>query len=253
MNEMLRRVFIRAHCPIEVALTCVSWYITYPLSSRQLQELMTERGTSVDRSTILRWAIKLLPMLAAVCRHRKRPVGKRWRMDETYIKVAGQRKYLYRAVDRSGATVDFLLRAKRDYAEVRAIIERAIKLHDLPGKVSNDKSGYNKAAIFSVQGDTGLAIPMRHSKYLNNIVELDFHQIKRITRPMLSFKNFRCAQIINAGFETMHMICKGQLADTKDEAAAAATHFNTLAFRSPHLSAIPLAPSSYCDRTIFCR
>ena len=95
---------------------------------------MAERGITVDHSTTHRWAIKMLPLLAAICLRRKRPVGKSWRMDETYIKVAGQWKYLYRAVDKSGDTVDFLLRAKRDHAAARAFFERAIGLHDVPEK-----------------------------------------------------------------------------------------------------------------------
>ena len=112
----------------------------------------------------------MLPVLAAACRRRKRPVGKSWRMDETYIKVAGQWKYLYRAVDKNGATVDFLLRAKRDYAAARAFFERAIGLHDVPEKIAIDKSGSDKAAVVSIQADTGLVIAMRQSKYLNNIL-----------------------------------------------------------------------------------
>ena len=87
--------------------------MAYPLSLRQIEEMRAERGVEVDHATIHRWAIKMLPVLVTVCRRRKRPVDKSWRMDETYIKVAGPWKYLYRAVDKSGATVDFLLRAKR--------------------------------------------------------------------------------------------------------------------------------------------
>jgi putative transposase len=230
MNETLRRVFIRLHYPIEVILTCVRWYVAYPLSLRQLQKMMAERGVAVDHSTIHRWAIKLLPVLAVVCRRPKRHVGKSWPMDETYIKVAGQRKYLYRAVDKSGATVDFLLRAKRDHAAARAFFERAIGLHDVPEKVAIDKSGSNTAAIVSMQADSGLAIAMRQSKYLNNIVEQDHRAIKRVTRPMLGFKTFRCARIIIAGIETMHMIRKGQLGNIKDQASSAANQFYSLAF-----------------------
>ena len=230
MNEMLRRVFKRLHFPVEIIQTCVRWYVAYPLSLRQLQEMMAERGVEVDHSTIHRWAIKMLPVLASVCRRRKRPVGKSWRMDETYIKVAGKWKYLYRAVDKNGATVDFLLRAKRDHAAARAFFERAIGLHDVPEKIAIDKSGSNKAAIVSIQADSGLAIAMRQSKYLNNIVEQDHRAIKRVTRPMLGFKTFRCARIIIAGIETMHMIRKNQLGDIKDQASSAANQFYSLAF-----------------------
>ena len=93
---------------------------------------MAERGVSVDHATVHRWSIKILPVLAAVFRRRKRPVGMSWRMDETYIKVGGQWKYLYRAVDRAGATIDFLLCARRDYAAARWFLERAIDLHGVP-------------------------------------------------------------------------------------------------------------------------
>ncbi len=230
MNETLRRVFMRLHYPIEVMLTCVRWYVAYPLSLRQLEEMIAERGVAVDHSTIHRWAIKILPVLAAVCRRRKCPVGKSWRMDETYIKVAGQWKYLYRAVDKHGATVDFLLRAKRDHAAARAFFERAIGLHDVPEKITIDKSGANTAAIVSMQADSGLIIALRQSKYLNNIVEQDHRAIKRVTRPMLGFKTFRCARIIIAGIETMHMIRKAQLGDIKDQASSAANQFYSLAF-----------------------
>ena len=230
LNEMLRRVFKRLHYPIEVMLVCVRWYVAYPLSLRHLEEMMSERGITVDHSTIHRWAIKMLPVLTAICRRRKRPVGRSWRMDETYIKVAGQWKYLYRAVDKSGDTVDFLLRAKRDHAAARAFFERAIGLHDVPDKIAIDKSGANTAAIVSIQADSGLTITLRQSKYLNNIVEQDHRAIKRIARPMLGFKTFRCARIIIAGIETMHMIRKGQLDDIKDQTSSAANQFYSLAF-----------------------
>ena len=230
MTEALRRVLQRMHYPLEVMLVCVRWYVAYPLSLRHLEEMMAERGVAIDHSTIHRWAIKMLPVLAAVCRRRKRPVGRSWRMDETYVKVGGQWKYLYRAVDRDGDTIDFLLRAKRDHAAARAFFERAIDLHGVPEKITIDKSGSNTAAITSMQADSGLPIQMRQSKYLNNLVEQDHRAVKRITRPMLGFKSFRCARILIAGIETMHMIRKGQLGALKDLASSAANQFYSLAF-----------------------
>ena len=230
MNEMLGRVFKRLHFPVEIILTCVRWYVAYPLSLRQLQEMMVERGVDVDHSTMHRWAIKMLRVLASVCRRRKRPVGKSWRMHETYIKVAGEWKYLSRAVDKNGATVDFLMRAKRDHAAARTFFERAICLHDVPEKISIDKSGSNKVAIVSIQADSSIAIAMGQSKYLNNIVEQDHRAIKRVTRPMLGFKTFRCARITIGGIETTHMIRKNQLGDLKDQASFAGNQFYWLAF-----------------------
>ena len=148
----------------------------------------------VDYATVHRWAIKILPVLAAVFRRRKRPVGVSWRMDESDIKVAGQWKYLYRAVDRDSHTIDFLLRAKRDCAAARCFLERAIDLHGVPEKIGIDKSGANTAAIEGIRAACGADIGMRQIKYLNNIVEQDHRAIKRVVRPMLGFKTFRCAR-----------------------------------------------------------
>ena len=230
MIEALRRVIHRMHYPLVVMLVCVRWYAAYPLSFRNIEEMMAERGVFVDHSTLHRWSMKVLPVLVVAFRRRKRPVGLSWRIDETYIKVAGQWKYLYRAVDKDGATVDFLLRAKRDHAAARAFFERAIDLHGVPEKITINKSGANTDAIVSIQADSGLSIIMRQSKYLNNIVEQDHRAIKRITRPMLGFKSFRCARILIAGIETMHMIRKGQLGQDKDPASSTANQFYSLAF-----------------------
>ena len=134
-----------------------------------------------------------------------------------------------RAVDKNGE-VDFLLRAKRDHAAARAFFERAFGLYDVPEKVAVDKSGSHTAAIASMQADSGLTIMLRQSRYLNNIVEKDHRAIKRVARPMLGFKTFRCARIIIAGIETMHMIRKGQLGDIKDETSSAANQFYSPAF-----------------------
>ena len=100
------------------------------------KEMLQERGIFVDHATVHRWALKIPPILALVFRRSKRPAGASWRMDETYIKVAGRWKYLYRAVDNSGDTVDFLLTAKRDKAAAQSYLERAINLHGLPQKIT---------------------------------------------------------------------------------------------------------------------
>ena len=172
----------------------------------------------------------MLPILAAAMRRRKRPVGPSWRMDETYVKVSGQWKYLYRAVDKAGQTIDFLLCAHRDYAAARRFFERAIDLHGIPKKITIDKSGANTAAIEGIRADSGADLEMRQSKYLNNLIEQDHRAVKRVVRPMLGFKNFRCARALIAGIETMHMIMKGQLTKIKDRTSSAADKFYSLAF-----------------------
>lgn len=127
--------------PVEVILVCVHWYAANPLSYRHLEEIMEERGVSVDHSTVNRWAIQFLPLIEKLSRQHKRKVGMSWRMDETYIKVKGVWKYLYRAVDKEGKTVDFLLTAHRDMAAARRFFEKAMREHGVPGKISMDKSG----------------------------------------------------------------------------------------------------------------
>ncbi len=211
MIEALGKVIKRMHYPLEVMLVRVRWYVAYPLSLRHIEEMMAERGVFVDHATVHRWSIKILPVLAAVFRRRKRPVGMSWRMDETYINVGGQWKYLYRAVDRASATIDLLLRAHRDYAAARAFFERTIDAHGVPETITIDKSGANTAAVESYNTEHNAGIELRQVKYLNNIVEQDHRAIKRVTRPMLGFKSFWSAVITLTGIELMHMIRKGQL------------------------------------------
>ncbi len=230
MIPELRRVLKRLHYPLEVMLVCVRWYAAYPLSFRHLEEMMQERGVFVDHSTVHRWALKILPVMALILRRRKRPVGTSWRMDETYIKVAGQWKYLYRAVDKSGDTVDFLLTAKRDLAAARRYLERAINLHGLPEKITIDKSGANTGAIRCINEDACVDVELRQSKYLNNLIEQDHRAVKRITSPMLGFKSFWSAQRLIAGIETMHMVKKGQLHCLNGQPTSAAAQFYSLAF-----------------------
>ncbi len=133
VNAAVRRVLKRLHYPLDVMLLCVRWYVAYPLSLRNLEEVMSERGLLVDHSTVHRWALKLLPILGKLFRQRKRTVGRSWRMDETYIKINGQWRYLYRAVEENGDTVDFLLRAHRDKVAARRYFEKAIRNNGEPG------------------------------------------------------------------------------------------------------------------------
>ena len=180
------------------------------VSYRHFEEIMQERGVGVDHSSINRWAIRFLPLLETAFRKHKHAVGTSWRMDETYIRVNGAWKYLYRAVDKQGQTVDFLLTAKRDAAAARRFFEKAIRHNTVPDKVTMDKSGANQAALEQLNKEREIPITIRQVKYLNNIVEQDHRAIKRITRPMLGFKSFRAARAILAGIELMHMIRKGQ-------------------------------------------
>ena len=189
------------------------WYVPYPLSLRNLEEMMAERGISVDHSTVHRWALKLLPVLEKAFRRHKRPVGKSWRVDETYIKVNGQWKYLYRAVDKDGKTIDFLLRAHRDKIAARRYFEKSIAQNGVPETVTIDKSGATLAALEATNADRETPIRIRQSKYLNNLVEQNHRAIKRRTRPMPGFKNFRSARIVLGGIEVAYMIAKGQMKD----------------------------------------
>ena len=173
---------------------------------------MAERGVVVDHSTLHRWVIRLVPLLDKAFRRHKRKLGRRWRMDETYIKIKGQWKYPYRAVDTSGQTFDFLLTARRDAAAALRFFRKAIRHHGEPEVVTIDKSGANTAALATL--NTGKpdeeTITIRQSKYLNNLIEQDHRNIKRRIRPMQGFKSFRRAQTILAGIELTHMIRKGQ-------------------------------------------
>jgi putative transposase len=181
--------FKGAHFMKEIILICVRWFVAYPLSYRQVEELMQERRVSVDHATINRWVLKYSPQLEAVFHRRKRPVWLSWRMDETYIKVKDQWRYLYRAVDKSDQTIDFLLTEERDEPAAMRFLIKAIRRHGVPEKITIDGSEANAAAIRSYNQEHGTTIIIRQVKYLNNVVEQDHRGIKRITRPMLGFKS----------------------------------------------------------------
>ena len=190
--------------------------------------MMVERGVSVDHSTINRWAIRFLPLIEKMARKHKHAVSGSWRMDETYIKVKGFWKYLYRAVDKHGKTVDFLLTAKRDMAAAKRFFYKAVGANGDPDKVAMDKSGANKAAMDTINAGRAVPILVRQVKYLNNIVEQDHRAIKRVTKSMLNFKSLLAAGSMLAGIELIHMIRKGQFVFDGAEAMSFADQFSAL-------------------------
>ena len=228
LDPGVAHVLKRLHYPLEVILTCVRWYVAYPLGLRHLEEMMAEPGIAVDHSAVHRWAIKPLPVLEKAFRRCRRAVGKSWRMDETYVKVRGEWRYLYRAVDKEGNTVDFLLRARRDKAAAQRYFEKSIQQNGAPETVTIDKSGANLAALHAVNAERDTPIKIRQAKYLNNVVEQDHRAIKRVIRPMLGFKSFRCARVILGGIEIMYMIAKGQMMHAGKIKPSAACQFYSL-------------------------
>src|SRR5262247_1667728 len=146
-------------------------------------------------------------------------------MDETYVKIKGKWAYLYRAVDKEGLTIDFLLTPARDRDAAEAFLRKAIRSQGLPEKITIDQSGSNTAAIKHYNTTHKTAIVIRHSKYLNNLVEQDHRAVKRLTRPMLGFKSFWAARCTIAGIEVMHAIHMGQLMTPEHSSQTPAEQF----------------------------
>ena len=194
-----------------IILQCVRWYLRYPISYRQLEEMMEERGIKVDHSSINRWVLKFTPQLETQYRKRKKPTSDSWRCDEMCIKIKGQWKWLYRAVDTDGDTVEFLLSAKRDKKAALRFFKKAIRQCGTPRVINIDKSGANKAGIEALNEAYELAIEVRQVKYLNNIVEQSHRLIRRMTRPMMGFKNFWSAATTISGIEMVHMLYRDQI------------------------------------------
>ncbi|KAB8307525.1 IS6 family transposase [Erwinia endophytica] len=227
---LIQKSFKRLHYPVDIIAQCVRWYLAYSLSLRNLEEMMAERGIIVDHSTLHRWVIRLVPLLDKAFRRYKRAVGCRWRMDETDIRVRGQWKYLYRAVDTEAQTIDFLLTAKRDAAAALRFFRKALRQHDEPEVVTIDKSVANTAALATLNAgkEKEKSITIRQSKYLNNLVEQEHRNIKRRIKLMTGFKSFRLAQILLAGIELLHMIRKGQYEHPDGDGLSPAEQFYLL-------------------------
>lgn len=202
--------------PKDVILYAVWFYVRFPVSYRDLEEIMAERGVKVDHATLNRWVGTYSELIASEAQKRKVQPARSWRMDETYIKVKGRWCYLYRAVDKFGNTLDFMLSETRDEAAATRFFARTIRNNGWPDRVVIDKSGANAAGLDNMNMLLVLSgwcwlIEVLQVKYLNNIVEQDHRFIKRITRQMMGFKSFVSAQATLAGIEVAHMIRKGQL------------------------------------------
>jgi transposase-like protein len=212
-------VFKGRHFDRSVILLCVWWYLAYNLSLRDLEEMMAERGISVDHATVHRWTVHYAPLLLEQFTRRKRPVTGKWHVDETYIKVRGQWRYLYRAIDSNGDTVEFWFSDRRNLTAAKRFLRKALKRHGRPERIVIDGSQTNREAILSCDATNQLEdrsgrklkpIRIRQSAYLNNRIEQDHRAIKRRVRPMLGFKAMKSAGAILGGIEMVHMMRKGQ-------------------------------------------
>jgi IS6 family transposase len=198
----------------ELILCAVRWYLRYSLSLRDVEELFAERGLEADHTTIWRWVQRYGPELEQRLRRHLKPTNKSWRVDETYIRVQGRWYYLYRAIDSTGATIDFLLSALRDAAAAKRLFRMALSdpSHPQPRVINTDKARLYGSAIATVKAEGTLRRRCRHRpvQYLNNILEQDHRAIKRRVKAKQSFREFRAARRTIAGYEAMHMIRKGQ-------------------------------------------
>jgi putative transposase len=169
------------------------------------------RGVHVDHATIQRWVFKFTPFIESEMKKRKGKVGTSWRLDETYIKVKGIWCYLYRAVDKLGNTVDFLLTRRRQRMSAQSFLIKAISNNCIPRVINIDKSGSNTAAIKVYNKRSFSKIKIRQCKYLNNIVEQDHRFIKWRIQNGLGFKSFESARRTLSGIEVVHMLRKNQM------------------------------------------
>src|SRR5437764_9091820 len=191
-------------------LLCVRWYLSFKLSSRDLVQMMAERGIVLAHTTILRWVQRYVPDFGKRWSRFALPVGDSWRVDETYLKIKGQWVYLYRDVDKAGRTVDFLLSKRRDIAAAKRFFSRATQQHGAPRVITLDGYAASHRAVAKLKevGTLPARGQVRSCKYLNNLIEQDHRRIKQRTRPMLGFKRFETAAVTIRGIELAAKIKK---------------------------------------------
>ncbi|MFC1457774.1 IS6 family transposase [Microvirga arabica] len=234
-------MFKGRHFDRSVILLCVRWNLAYGLSLRNLEEMMAERGISVGHATIHRWVIRYSPELLERLSSSKRAVTGKWHMDETYIKVRGQWRYLYRAIESNGDTVEFWFSERRNLAAAKRFLRKALKRHGRPERIVIDGSQTNREAILSCDAMNRLEdhsrrklkpIRIRQSAYLNNRIQKDHRAIKRRVRPMLGFKTMNSARVILGGIEMVHMMRKQQAIYARNPQTSLVEQFERLAARS---------------------
>ena len=209
------RAFRGFRFPAEVILWAVRWYLRFPVSYRDLELMLADRGVSVDHTTMYRWVQRFAPELEKRVRRHLRPCRGPWHVDETFVRVGGGWRYLYRAVDGTGQTIDFLLGAKRDKKTAERFFRRALARDDTPDprEVVTDRLKSHPGALREMKRDGELWRFTRHrrGRWLNNRVEQDHRRVKRRTGPMLGFESFVTARRTLAGVEAMAMLAKGQV------------------------------------------
>src|SRR3954471_22104558 len=209
------RAFRGFRFPAEVILWAVRWYLQFPVSYRDLERMLADRGVAVDHTTMYRWVQRFAPELEKRIRRHLRSCRGPWHVDETYVQVDGQWRYLYRAVDGSGQTIDFRLSAKRDKKAAKRFFKRALGRDNTrnPREIVTDRLKSYPGALRDMKrdGELGRFIRHRRGRWLNNRVEQDHRRIKRQTGPMLGFKRFVTARRTLPGIEAMRMVTKGQV------------------------------------------
>ena len=222
-----RSAFAGFRFPAEVITVVVRWYLCYGLSYRDVEELLAERGVEVDHVTVYRWVQRFTPLFADAARPCRHATGGRWFVDETYVKVAGRWRYLYRAVDQYGQVIDVLLSEHRDTAAARRLFTRALRLGPAPVEVTTDEAG----PYLRVLDELHPAAAHTTERYSNNRIEADHGRLKARLRPMRGLKRFQSAERIAAGHAFVQNLRRGhyELATEVPAPLRLATAFTELA------------------------